>query len=111
MSTKARQTFCHTLRGESINQGRLNHILTSEAHVTHLGGQSIAKAATPPLRPRPAVPLRSSILRRLWPVSINSRNGQVKPFFSEISSAITKHLKKANESALRVLVSCRSGSA
>jgi hypothetical protein len=44
MSTKARQTFCHTLRGESINQGRLNHILTSEAHFAHLGGQSMAKA-------------------------------------------------------------------
>ena len=94
MSTKARQTFCHTLRGESINQGRLNHILTSEAHVTHLGGNPWRKLRNQPLRPRPAVPLRSSILRRPWPRGHQLTKRAGEALLGDLVGLITKHLKK-----------------
>jgi DNA-binding protein HU-beta len=53
----------------------------------------MAKLRNQPLRPRPVVPLRSSILRQPWPRSIlTKRAGEA--LLGDLVGLITKHLKK-----------------
>jgi DNA-binding protein HU-beta len=94
MSTKARQTFCHTLRGESINQGRLNHILTSEARVTHLGGQSMAKTTKPTAATKTSRPMTLKHLAAALAEEHQLTKRAGEALLGDLVDLITKHLKK-----------------
>ena len=94
MSTKAPQTFCHTLRGESINQGRLNHILTAEAHVTHLGGQSMAKATKPTSAAKTSRPVTIKHLAATLAEEHQLTKRAGEAILGDLVSMIAKHLKK-----------------
>jgi DNA-binding protein HU-beta len=94
MSTKARQTFCHTLRGESINQGRFNHILTSEAHVTHLGGQSMANVKKPTAAAKTSRPVTLKHLAATLAEEHQLTKRAGEALLGDLVGLITKHLRK-----------------